>query len=52
MKKFREIIAIKEGREDTNYFLVRTAEGDVFVETLYFPNEPFVKGSQGRDDFT
>ncbi len=48
MKKFREIIAIKEGREDTNYFLVRTAEGEVFVETFYSPNKPFVKGSQSE----
>ena len=47
MKEIRELIAIKDGKEDTNYTLVRNAKGEVFVETFYSPNKSFVKGRPG-----
>jgi hypothetical protein len=48
MKKIRELIAVEEGKEDINYFLVQSAEGEVCVETFYSPNKPFVRGRDGR----
>jgi hypothetical protein len=49
MKPIREDIAIKEGRYDTHYTLVRTSDGAIHVETFESPNKPFQKGSRGLD---
>jgi hypothetical protein len=51
MKEIREIIAIEVGSEDTNYTLVRNAKGEIFVETFYSPNKPFVRGRPGGTIF-
>lgn len=47
MKEIRELIAIKDGKEDTHYTLVRTANGEIRVETYFSPNKPFVRGRLG-----
>jgi hypothetical protein len=47
VKPIRELIAIKEGRYDTNYTLVRGADGAIHVETFESPNKPFQTGLQG-----
>jgi hypothetical protein len=47
VRTIREIIAIQEGKEDTNYTLVRNAAGEISVEIYYSPNKPFVCGRPG-----
>lgn len=47
MKEIRTIVAIKTGSYDTNYTLVRTASGEIYVETFESPNKPFQKGCAG-----
>ena len=55
MKEIRQLIAVKEGRFDINYTLVRTPTGKVYVETFESPNKPFQKGCLGptiqQDEF-
>jgi hypothetical protein len=51
MKEIREVIAIKEGKEDTNFTLVRNAQGEIYVEIFYSPNKPFAKGMKGPKIF-
>ena len=45
MKEIRKLIAIKEGKFDVNYTLVRTATGAIYLETFESPNKPFEKGA-------
>lgn len=47
MKEFRKRIATEGGSYDTIYTLVRTATGEIYVETFEEPNKPFQRASQG-----
>ena len=47
MKEIRKLIAIKEGKFDVNYTLVRTATGAIYLETFESPNKPLPKGGGG-----